>query len=355
MTDIVLITGGAGFVGSNLATYFKQDLPTVRVIVVDNLKRRGSELSLRRLAAAGVEFIHADIRATEDLEQIQAADLVIDCAAEPSVLAGYGGTPSYIINTNVTGTVNTLEVARRCKADVIFLSTSRVYPMEVIRSLRYQEQATRLVLDNQQEVRGVSSAGISEEFSLVGTRSLYGASKLAGELIAQEYAEMFGFNIFVNRCGVISGPWQMGKVDQGVVVLWVARHYFGGRLSYIGYGGEGKQVRDMLHVRDLYDLLRLQLSEPQVHRGRIYNVGGGAETSISMRELTTHCEEATGNRIEIASDPVTRSGDIPWYVSDASVVRGAARWAPKFTVRDTINDIVDWIRKNEDELRPILN
>ena len=128
----LLITGGAGFVGSNLALDFKKNNPETHIIALDNLKRRGSELNLPRLKEDGIEFIHGDIRNKEDLEGTGKADLIIECSAEPSVMAGYNSSPEYLINTNLLGTVNCLEYARKCDADVVFLSTSRVYPVRTI-------------------------------------------------------------------------------------------------------------------------------------------------------------------------------------------------------------------------------
>jgi len=126
----ILITGGAGFVGSNLAVAFQQRYPQSDITCLDNLKRRGSELNLPRLQAAGIRFVHGDIRNREDLDLNQNVDLLIECSAEPSVLAGFDNSPDYLINTNLVGTVNCLEVARRQKADMIFLSTGRLLSRE---------------------------------------------------------------------------------------------------------------------------------------------------------------------------------------------------------------------------------
>ena len=142
----ILITGGAGFIGSNLAINIKGDYEDFEVIAFDNLKRRGSELNLQRLINREIRFFHGDIRNKEDLNGVGPADLIIDCSAEPSVLAGHGESPEYLINTNLVGTINTLELARREKADIIFLSTSRVYPTNTLRQISYAETDTRLEL-----------------------------------------------------------------------------------------------------------------------------------------------------------------------------------------------------------------
>lgn len=350
----VLITGGAGFVGSNLAIALKSDFPEFRIISLDNLKRRGSELNLSRLRAAEIEFIHGDIRNPEDLDAVGAFDFLIECSAEPSVLAGYSNSPGYLLNTNLVGTVHCLEAARKHKANFIFLSTSRVYPIQAINKLSFEEKTTRFALATQGKADGITNFGISEAFTLDGARSLYGATKLASELLCQEYIEMYGLHGVINRCGVISGPWQMGKVDQGFVVLWVARHLFGGKLSYLGYGGEGKQVRDVLHVRDLYNLVRIQMERIESLRGRTFNVGGGNEISTSLCELTDLVSLQTQRSLKIDRVKETRAADIPYYISDFREVQKATGWRPQTKMHDIVGEVVAWVKENEGTLREII-
>ena len=349
----VLVTGGAGFVGSNLAMNLKRRYPGVRVSALDNLKRRGSELNIPRLRRAGVEFIHGDIRNREDLAGFE-VDLILECSAEPSVLAGYDGSPEYLLNTNLVGTLNCLELARRRGAGFVFLSTSRVYPIGALNGLRYEEDETRFVLDEEQPYPGASALGIAEHFPMKGARSLYGATKLASELFVEEYGAAFDLKTVINRCGVISGPWQMGKVDQGVFALWMARHYFGGELSYIGYGGTGKQVRDFLHVDDLFELVDEQVRDPDHFDGRTLNVGGGLEMSLSLLETTHLCEQITGRKIKIHRRPETRAADVPLYVTDHREVSGLCGWQPERGAKQTLSDIYYWIRENESLVRATL-
>ncbi|MFM1921442.1 MAG: hypothetical protein RLZZ303_3076 [Candidatus Hydrogenedentota bacterium] len=350
----ILVTGGAGFVGSHLALGFKAAFPDANVTALDNLKRRGSELILPRLREGGVAFMHGDIRQPGDLAAAGPADLVLECSAEPSVLAGYGGAPDYVIDTNLNGTVNCLNYARQHNAAMIFLSTSRVYPMDTIRTLNYRETETRFELEDRQPVVGASAAGFSEAFPLEGPRSLYGATKLCSELILNEYADMYGLRAIVNRCGVLTGPWQMGKVDQGVIVLWAARHLYGGALKYIGYGGTGKQVRDILHIHDLFELVLHQVKHLDSLKGSLFNVGGGREVSVSLCELTALCERSTGNSISITAEPDTRTADIPLYITDNAKVTAATGWKPSILPPAIIDDITRWLRDNETALRPIL-
>ncbi len=346
----VVVTGGAGFVGSNLALWLKGRRPQARVIALDNLKRRGSEANLPRLREAGVEFRHGDIRSPEDL-RIPDVDLILECSAEPSVLAGYGEAPDYLINTNLLGTVNCLELARRTGADMVFLSSSRVYPVPALNGVETTEGETRFVLTPEQPLTGMSERGVAETFPLEGARSLYGATKLCSEMLIQEYGAMYGLRFLINRCGVLTGPWQMGKVDQGVFALWMAMHHFDRPLSYIGWGGTGKQVRDLLHIDDLADLMDIQLGGMGALSGRTFNVGGGVESSLSLRETTDLCREITGRTVPIREVPENRPSDLKLYITDNARVTEATGWKPRRMPRETLEDIHAWIAASEDLVR----
>jgi len=348
----VLITGGAGFVGSNIAVTYKRKYGTDRVICLDNLKRRGSELNLPRLRSEGVEFVHGDIRNFEDLSLDFKIDLLIECSAEPSVLAGYGGSPAYVINSNLTGTINCLEAVRKNKADVVFLSTSRVYPFDVINSIAVEEKETRFEWKSDQGrgIPGWSPEGISHEFTVEGAKSMYGATKLCSEIILREYMDMYGLKAVINRCGVIAGPWQFGKADQGVFTLWILAHFFKKDLRYIGFGGKGKQVRDLLHIDDLFDLLELQLLNIERASGNIYNVGGGSFSSLSLLETTRLCEEITGNNIKITPEEA-RPADIRIYITDNTSVSRDFFWRPKCGTKEILSDIFNWVRENEADIK----
>jgi len=350
----VLVTGGCGFVGSNLAILIKEQYPSYEVVCMDNLKRRGAELSLSRLKAMDIEFVHGDIRIRSDFDFVDGADFVIDAAAEPSVLAGLNEGTEYVVDTNLNGTINCLNFAAKHKASFIFLSTSRVYPIATLEQVNYQETATRFELSSEQSIGGLSEKGVSEDVLLTGSRSIYGATKLASELMIEEYNQLLGVKTVVNRCGVITGPHQMGKVDQGVVVLWAARHFWNQELSYIGYGGQGKQVRDILHVHDLFRLVDWEMHHMDEVNGETFNAGGGRDCSVSLRELTSLCEKYTGNQIPISEVPETRVADLRIYLTDNTKVTEKTGWVPKKTPDEIIEEIVQWIQKEELLLKPIL-
>jgi CDP-paratose 2-epimerase len=350
----VLITGGAGFVGSNLAMLFREARPELAVTVMDSLRRRGSELNLPRLKSAGVRFYHGDIRSPEDLDDLPEFELLIDCSAEPSVQAGQVGSPRSVLVTNLVGTINCLEAARIRGAGFLFLSTSRIYPIKALNDLPFFESETRYRWNEQPGIDGFSARGIAENFPIDGARSFYGASKLACEQLIQEYVYTYGMRALIDRCGVLAGPWQMGKVDQGIITLWVARHYFERPLRYTGFGGHGKQVRDILHVHDLFDLILIQLEASEHWDGRVYNVGGGEEVSVSLRELTELCVHETGKRVPIASVPETATVDLRIYMTDARKARDDFRWSPTRDPTRIVRDIRHWIEANRDSLKPLL-
>jgi CDP-paratose 2-epimerase len=350
----VLVTGGAGFVGSNLAVSLAARHPDWELIALDNLYRRGSELNLSRLEAAGVEFVRGDVREPEDLDRLPRIDAMIECSAEPSVMSGIDGDTGYLVHTNLTGAYNCLELARRDGAFFVFLSTSRVYPVAPQVDLNLEEAETRFELAPEQDVPGVSPAGISEAFPLEGARTLYGATKLAAELLIEEYRAALGVPAVIDRCGVIAGPWQMGKVDQGVFTHWMLAHHFRNPLSYIGFGGHGKQVRDLLHVEDLVDLVERQLLDPGAWDGRTVNVGGGRECSLSLLETTAICQELTGNEVAITPVAETRQGDVPIYLSDCARLFELDEWRPRRGAEQVLADIHDWIAADEERIAAAL-
>ncbi|HLM87002.1 MAG TPA: NAD-dependent epimerase/dehydratase family protein [Solirubrobacteraceae bacterium] len=343
----VLITGGAGFIGSSLALELAARHHDWQVIALDNLHRRGSELNLPRLHEHGVRFVHGDVREPEDLRAVGPFDALVECSAEPSVMAGVDGATGFLVRTNLLGAYHCLEEAARNRAQVVFLSTSRVYPLAALCSLALHETDTRFELADEQSLPGASARGVAESFPMRGARTLYGASKLSAELLMAEYAESFGLATAVNRCGVIAGPWQMGKVDQGVFTHWMLAHHFKRPLAYIGFGGAGKQVRDLLHVADLAELIDDQLVRPEHWAGAVVNVGGGAGVSLSLRETTALCERITGNTVPVAADPQTRPGDVPVYISDCRELGRLSDWSPRHDPQAILQDIHAWLCENE--------
>ena len=348
----ILITGGCGFIGSNLAVALKSD--GHNVICFDNLSRRGSGVILQRILSNDCTFIHGDIRNREDFNRIKDdCEVMIECSAEPSVLADAQGEDAFfLIENNLFGAVNCFEYCRKRKMSVIFLSTSRVYPYNVLNGLKYEEKETRFAYND--EKVGISSKGIRVDFPLKGVRSLYGTTKLSGEYILQEYSNTYGMHSIINRFGVVAGPWQMGKVDQGVFTYWLMNHYFKRKLKYIGFGGKGKQVRDILHIDDLVQLLKIQILVIDKYTGQIFNAGGGTYSNLSLLETTELCQKMTGNTIDIISNPINRPADIRWYVSDNKETEKEFGWHAVHSPSEILTGIFKWLSENEQILKNIL-
>ena len=350
--ESILITGGAGFVGSSLALHLKGRFPTTRVVCEDNLYRRGSELNLPRLQAAGIEFAKGDIRYAAEFPA-GPFEFIIECSAEPSVLAGYGGSPDYLMETNLMGTYRCLEQARQWQSKTVFLSTSRVYPISTLEQHPWTEEPTRFAWA---DVPGaaISARGVSEACPMTAARSLYGWTKYASESLIEEYRAGFGLRAVTNRCSVLAGPWQMGKVDQGVVALWVFRHLFGKPLKYIGYGGTGKQVRDMLHVADLCELVEDQIGNFDEWEGWLGNVGGGLPVSASLLELTAICQKITGRTVPIGAELENRPADLRIFLADSTRLFARTAWRPQRGVEQIVADVFAWALAHEKELRPLV-
>jgi CDP-paratose 2-epimerase len=351
----VLISGGAGFVGSHLARAFRGKWPKGEVVVLDNLRRRGSEMNLPLFKQAGIRFAHGDVRNRSDLFELEGNfDCFVDASAEPSVLAGLKGDPDYVIETNLGGTLNALAFARARAGTFVFLSTSRVYSMEPLRRLSLKETPTRFECAPDQKVEGLRGGALTESFSTATARSLYGASKLASEMFVQEYAGTYGMKAVINRCGVLCGPGQFGKTDQGVFSLWVFNHLFNQPLKYLGYGGKGKQVRDLLHPADLFDLVEKQIAALKAPSAKIYNAAGGIPGSVSLAEFTALCREATGREVPIESQAETHGADVPYLVLDSSAAAKDFGWQPKRSPKDIATEIAAWAKSKEPELRGLL-
>ncbi|MGH7988896.1 MAG: NAD-dependent epimerase/dehydratase family protein [Limisphaerales bacterium] len=344
----ILITGGAGFIGSNLAVALRKSVSDAEIVVMDNLHRQGSPLNLPRLKNANVQFHLGDIRDTSAFPPT-VFDVLIECSAEPSVLSGQSGSPEYVFQTNLIGTFHCLEKARKWKSKFIFLSSSRVYPISKLEAHPWQEEATRFAWRDGGTL-GIGPRGVNETLDLAGYRSLYGYTKLAAEQLIEEYRAAYGLRSIVNRCGIIAGPWQFGKVDQGVAAFWVFAHHFRQPLSYIGYGGNGKQVRDFLHVDDLCDLIVEQIQDFESWDGWLGNVTGGLSNSASLRELTVLCQEVTGQTIPIRFEQENRPFDLRIFIGDCAKLFDRTSWRPKRNIRSVLQDIHSWVKKSENIL-----
>ena len=332
----ILITGICGFVGSTLAQTWAERGSGHQLYGIDNFIRPGSEINRQRLRRLGVTVRHGDIRSASDYETLPEVDWLIDAAANPSVLAGVDGHTSsrQLIEHNLFGTVNMLEYCRRHRAGFILLSTSRVYSIAGLSSLPVEADGDAFRLARGENVPGASKEGVSEVFSTEPPVSLYGATKRASEQLALEYGEAFDFPVRINRCGVLAGAGQFGRADQGIFSYWIHAWASGRPLAYIGFDGTGRQVRDCLHPRDLADLLNRQMHSATRGHTRVLNIGGGARSAMSLKELSAWCTGRFGHR-DVAQDLSPRAYDVPWLVLDSRRAMDEWTWSPR-TDRDAI-------------------
>jgi CDP-paratose 2-epimerase len=346
----ILITGICGYVGSRLASFLLSSAAGIEVLGIDNLSRPGSETALQSLRKNGVQIWRGDIRLASDVQALPDVDWVVDCAANPTVTAGLSdggwGSSRQLVEHNLAGTLNILEFCKGRGAGLVLLSTSRVYSVAELNALPLREGETRFILADTEDIPGCSNYGISEDFSTAAPVSLYGATKLASERIALEYGDAFGFPVWINRCGVIGGPGQYGRVDQGILAFWVFSFLLGRPLRYIGFGGTGKQVRDFVQAEDVADLVLRQMMDPSRQVHRVHNVGGGAPGAFSLRELTEICRDFFGSSVSVMPSNEERRYDIPYYVTDTRRVQQAWGWTPSVTGEELVLSVCRWARQH---------
>jgi CDP-paratose 2-epimerase len=336
----ILITGICGFVGGTLARALREARPAWQLSGIDNFIRPGSETNREPLKQLGVKLVHGDLRHPADLDALPAVDWVIDAAANPSVLAGVDGRTSsrQLVDHNLAGTVNLLEFCKAHRAGFVLLSTSRVYAIKPLAELKVKtvKKAFQPVL--KKAVPGLSAAGVAENFSTTPPISLYGATKLASEALALEYGEAFSFPVWINRCGVLAGAGQFGRPDQGIFAYWLNAWLRKRPLKYIGFDGQGSQVRDCLHPRDLLPLLEQQMLSPGRDRQRVQNVSGGVKSAMSLAQLSDWCAARFGPQA-VASEAAPRPFDIPWMVLDSALAKRQWGWQPATPTADILEEI----------------
>jgi CDP-paratose 2-epimerase len=344
----ILVTGICGFVGSTLARELRNGIDGAEVFGVDNLWRPGSETNRAALRTAGIPVHHGDVRNASDFEPLPRADWVIDAAANASVLAGVDGatTPRQLIEHNLNGTVNILEYCRRHSAGFVLLSSSRVYSIPALNAIPLKEQGKTFVIDGATVAPGVGPEGISEAFPAGAPASLYGATKLASEQLAQEYAGAFGVPVWIDRCGVLAGAGQFGQPAQGIFTWWLNRWRARRPLKYLGFGGKGLQVRDCLHPRDLAALLVRQLAgAPTKGEPVVFNVAGGAANAMSLAQLSGWCEKRFGTHA-VERDGADRPFDVPWVVLDSAAAKRRWGWNASTPIDTVLEEIAGHAEAN---------
>ena len=341
----ILVTGGCGFVGSNISVFLKRELNNCKVYSLDNLSRDGSKMNLKRLNNQGIKNYKYNISSYKLISKMPKFDFIIDCCAEPSVETSRLEIDR-VINTNFIGTLNILKKAKKDRARIIFLSSSRVYSIdEINKIINYKKIIAKKLVINKL---------INQKFDVLKPKSIYGLTKLASEMLVEEFAYAFKLKYIINRCGVISGPWQFGKQDQGFVSLWIWSHLKKKKLSYIGYGGFGNQIRDVLHINDLCELIKLQIDKFSKINNKTFCVGGGMISNTSLSKLTKICQKVTGNKILINKVKKTSIYDVPYFITDNMLVKKYYKWKPKRKINNIVNDTYNWLIRYQKEITKLI-
>jgi CDP-paratose 2-epimerase len=325
----ILITGGCGFVGTNLAIYLQKKLKNFSIYSVDNLKKKYSKFNLDILKKKKIKNFKIDISSSKFLKLKKKFNFIIDCSADPAVENSKENTQS-VFNNNLKTTLNILEKTRKDKSNIIFISSSRVYP----------------IIESYRKFRSKFSSNFDENTNTNGVKSIYGFTKYASELLIKEYSYIFDIKFIINRFGIITGPLQFGKVEQGLVSLWLWRHLNNLKLNYIGYGGKGSQIRDILYIDDFSLLIKKQILGFEKNNNKLFCIGGGRKNSLTLRQLTEKCQEITSNYLKIGFYKKTSKYDIPIFISSNKQIKKNYNWSPKTNIDEILKFNLSWMKKN---------
>ena len=336
MNKKILISGGAGFIGVNSACYFARE--GWQVIVVDDLSRKGTALNLRWLQDQyDIKFEKTDIRNAEKISDVvkqYKPDVLLHLAAQVAVTTSVID-PREDFEINALGTLNLLEAVRKQSPDTFFInaSTNKVYgKMEdlgvVERNGRYEYES---LLSGVPEIRNLDF------------HSPYGCSKGVADQYTIDYSRVYDLKTVTLRQSCIYGPRQFGIEDQG----WVAWFTIASLLDKdITVYGDGKQIRDVLHVDDLVQAYQASIENQQTISGQAINIGGGPQNTMSLIELLDHLRQTLNKEITPAWDD-WRPGDQPVFVCDLSKAQQLLKWQPKISVEEGVKRLIHWVKDNE--------
>jgi CDP-paratose 2-epimerase len=257
------------------------------------------------------------------------------------------------VQSNLIGAYHCLALARLRQAQFVFLSTSRVYPVATLESLNLVETELRFELAAAEPFPGASSAGIAESFPLSGARTLYGATRLAAELLIEEYRDAYGCRAVINRCGWSPGPGRWARSTRVSSRTGFSPIATDSRCDISASAGpEGRSA--ILHVEDLVELVDEQVSDPVRWDGVTVKRGGGRAGSLSLLETTALCAEITGHAVAVQRSDETRPGDLPLY-SDCSRLFELTDWRRRRGPREILADIDAWASEHAGTLASALN
>lgn len=335
----ILINGGCGFLGSNLAAYGIQN--NYDIVVFDNLSRLGSTSNLEWLRTLGeFEFVYGDTRNKNDVESIIQKgqfDAVFHLAGQVAMTTSIEN-PYKDFEINTMGAVNLLDSIRKYSAHtaVFFSSTNKVYGD--LEQYTYEETPTRYICKEYPD-------GFDESIPL-DFRSPYGCSKGAADQYMLDYHRIFGIRTTVFRHSSMYGSRQFATYDQGWVGWFVEKaleKYRNPQSDLFTISGNGKQVRDILHAEDMINLYYTALSNVDKVCGEAYNIGGTMEQSLSLLELFALLEDILEIKMEYRELPV-RQSDQKVFVADTTKIRQKIGWIPKVTAKEGVEAMVDWVK-----------
>lgn len=341
----ILVTGGCGFIGSNICLFLKQK--KYNVYSLDNLSRIGAILNLRRLKKSKIRNYKINIQDTKKILKLPKFHIILDCSALVEANVKKENIKK-VLSVNFFGTNNLLMKCIQDNSKIIFFSTSRVYSIKAIYKLLFNKKILNKKIILKKKYL------IDEKFDMRGPLSFYGLSKKFSEELIKEYSYSFGIKYLINRFGVISGPWQFGKVEQGFLSLWIWKHLIKRKLFYTGFGGKGFQVRDILHIDDVCRIIHLQIKKINKINNQIFNIGGGMNNSIDLKKLTDLCKNITKNKINIKSIRYTNKSDIPIYISDNKKITRTYKWKPIKKISEIALDVYKWQLKNFRSLKKFM-
>lgn len=348
----ILVTGGVGFIGTNVCLEARSR--GHEVVAFDNFVRPLTEENIPVLQKAGVKIVRGDIRNVEDFEKFGEVDAIVHLAGQCGIPYAQVN-PFYDFEVNAKGTINVLEYSRtHGRIPVAFASSNKAYT-NITNDLPIKETQTRLEYDMRNiniplepltDMEYLSDKGINESLPLdaFGTyaRSLYGTSKVAGDLYMQEYYQAFGVPTVVNRMSCIYGLFQKGVEDQGWA-YHMARQIAKGDKK-INIFGTGKQVRDMLFGTDVARLYVDEIESIDRVAGQVYNIGGGIENTMSLLEAIAFIEKETGEKAELNFTD-KRHGDQDIWISDISKIKKDLGWQPQVSPQQGIRMMLEEILK----------
>lgn len=335
----LLINGGCGFLGSNLASH--GILNGYDITVLDNLSRYGASANLEWLRSLGAfSFVHGDTRNKNDVETVIKEgqfDAVFHLAGQVAMTTSIAN-PYKDFEINTMGAVNVLDSIRKYSPQtaVFFSSTNKVYGD--LEQYTYEEAATRYICRE-------FPKGFDESVPL-DFRSPYGCSKGAADQYMLDYHRIFGLKTTVFRHSSMYGSRQFATYDQGWIGWFVEKaleKYRNQSCEPFTISGNGKQVRDILHAKDMVSLYYTALENVDKVCGEAYNIGGTMEQSLSLLELFAMLNELLGIRMEYRELP-PRQSDQKVFVADTTKIEARIGWKPQVTAREGIESMIDWVR-----------